>query len=249
MPALHELMLDKDQAAALGPHDDDRDLDADEVRRVGLAGASFPVLLLAPDGTRCRGTTGAIRLRHDNDGPQLVSVWRLVEGCPAAPEGATVVGVRDTGETSGCAAFSVREVAAAEATHTSHGDPTFGPQRCHEPRCEVRTRATRSAAGPGSVVQLLHWSIADVTRPRCEWTGDERLETWVEAPARVERLPLQLRLVAAIGDAHGPAYAVGVDRGAYQVVDIRRPAPAPVRTYTSHHEEEPGYTLRPQCGG
>jgi hypothetical protein len=63
------------------------------------------------------------------------------------------------------------------------------------------------------------------------------------------RIPLTLRLVLTVGDARGAAYAVGEDRGSYQIVDLRRPAVTPLRPYTSHHEEVPGYTLRPQCGG
>jgi hypothetical protein len=172
VPAFHEAMLDPTRAALLGPHDADRDLDTAEVTKLDLDPRPSSVLLLAADGTRCRGTAGAFRLRHDEEGPALLSLWRVIDGCAPVPDRTSAAAIRDADTHAACVAFPVLEAPETAIQAVRVADPTHRPRSCQAPSCDEKNRVTTSGSAQHGVVQILRWSI--LTSPNHPANGQEK---------------------------------------------------------------------------
>jgi hypothetical protein len=218
--------------------------------------AGEPVWLAYDDGRSCVGrTTGDVYRHVDDTGFTIVSDWNVVEGCPLAGEGHSVVAVpRRASSLEGCRAVPLRETSEAELAGLR--TESLAPEGCRTQPCARVDRGLVAFDGERRFALLQSYRVEGVEALDCNdprtSLGSEETRAWLRSSDGPRRTSLEhfASRPVLLADASGFALFTGVVDGTWRVFDLtedRFRDERDARIGPSHPELHPE-SLQPPCG-
>lgn len=215
-----------------------------------------PVWLAYDDGRSCVGrTTGDVYRHVDDTGFTIVSDWNVVEGCPLAGEGRSVVAVpHPASSLEGCRAVPLRETSEAELAGLR--TESFAPEGCRTQPCARVDRGLVAHDGERRFALLQSYRVEGVEALDCNdprtSQGSEQTRVWLSdgASPRPTALERSASRPVLLADASGFALFAGTMDGTWRVFDLtedRFRDERDARIGPSHPELHPE-SLQPPCG-